>query len=191
MGDNPFAELISRIRSGDARAAEELVRQYEPVIRLEVRMRLRDTRLRRAFDSMDICQSVLASFFVRATAGQFDLNEPGQLVRLLVGMARRKLAFQVRKQRAQRRDHRRIQAGEPVVQEAAGSDPTPSQVVATEELLREFRQRLTEEERRLAERRASSASWADIAAELGGTAQGRRKQLERAVDRVSRELDLD
>jgi RNA polymerase sigma-70 factor (ECF subfamily) len=72
------------------------VRQYESAIRLEVRMRLGDTRLRRAFDSMDVCQSVLASFFVRA-AGQLDLNEAGQLVRLLVGMARNKLAFEVRK----------------------------------------------------------------------------------------------
>jgi hypothetical protein len=64
-------------------------------------------------------------------------------------------------------------------------------VVSAEELLREFRQRLTEEERGLAERRAGGAAWADIAAELGGTAQGRRKQLERALDRVWRELDLD
>jgi RNA polymerase sigma-70 factor (ECF subfamily) len=80
MSDNSFAELIHRIRNGDARAAEELVRRYEPAIRLEVRMRLGDVRLRRAFDSMDICQSVLGSFFVRAVAGQYDLNEPEQLM---------------------------------------------------------------------------------------------------------------
>src|SRR6516225_7135137 len=66
--DNIFACLIRRLRGGDPRAAEELVREYEPAIRLEVHCRLRDPRLRRAFDSLDVCQSVLASFFVRAAA---------------------------------------------------------------------------------------------------------------------------
>jgi RNA polymerase sigma-70 factor (ECF subfamily) len=50
------------------------------------------------FDSMDICQSVLASFFVRAAAGQYDLQEPGQLIALLFRMARHKLAHQVARQ---------------------------------------------------------------------------------------------
>lgn len=49
-----------------------------------------------------------------------------------------------------------------------------------------FRQRLSDEERPLAERRAAGPAWAAIAAEMGGTAQSRRKQLERAVERVAR-----
>ena len=56
----------------------ELVRDFEPAIRMEVHCRLRDQRLRRAFDSLDICQSVLASFFVRAASGQYELDTPGQ-----------------------------------------------------------------------------------------------------------------
>ena len=51
---------------------------------------------------------LLASFFVRAAAGQYDLERPEQLRALLMGMVRNKLAFQLRKQRAQRRDHRRL-----------------------------------------------------------------------------------
>jgi RNA polymerase sigma-70 factor (ECF subfamily) len=39
---------------------------------------------------MDICQSVLASFFVRAAVGQFELDRPEPLVGLLIGMARNK-----------------------------------------------------------------------------------------------------
>jgi hypothetical protein len=58
---------------------------------------------------MDICQSVLASCFVRATSGAFDLDNPEQLMKLLVTMARNKLASQARKQYAQRRDKRRGQ----------------------------------------------------------------------------------
>jgi hypothetical protein len=57
-------------------------------------------------------------------------------------------------------------------------------------LLAAVRLRLTEEERHLAERRAEGAAWAAIAAELGGTPDGRRMQLTRALDRVERELGL-
>src|SRR5215510_13664761 len=95
--DDSDVELFRRVRAGDANAAAELVRQYEPAIRRRVRvwLRLQDPRLQRVFDSMDVCQSVLASFFVRAAAGQYDLQEPGQLIALLFRMARHKLAHQV------------------------------------------------------------------------------------------------
>lgn len=91
-------QFITRVRAGDELAAEELVRRYESEIRLEIRtwLRLQNPRLRRVFDSMDICQSVLASFFVRAAVGDFDLEEPRQLVQLLIGMAWNKLLAQVR-----------------------------------------------------------------------------------------------
>ena len=189
--DNAFVDLIGRLRVGDARAAEELVRAYEPAIRMEVHCRLRDPRLRRAFDSMDVCQSVLASFFVRAAAGEFDLEQPDQLRKLLVGMARKKLFFQVRKQRAQRRDVRRL---EPIALDqgaAVAADPSPSRQCEAHDLLHSFQQRLTPEERHLAELRAQGREWPDIAAQVGGTPGGRRKQLTRAIDRVARELGLD
>ena len=189
--DNAFVDLIGRLRVGDPRAAEELVRAYEPAIRMEVHCRLRDPRLRRAFDSMDVCQSVLASFFVRAAAGEYDLEQPDQLRKLLVGMARKKLFFQVRKQRAQRRDVRRL---EPIIRDdaaAATTDPSPSRLCEAMDLLHSFQQRLTPEERQLAELRAQGREWPDIAARVGGTPGGRRKQLTRAIDRVAQELGLD
>src|SRR6516162_9158458 len=93
-----FSDFLCRVRSGDAQAAADLVRQYESAIRLEVRLRLRSLRLRRVLDSMDICQSVLASFFVRAAAGHYELDEPAQLLKLLVVIARNKVASQARKE---------------------------------------------------------------------------------------------
>jgi RNA polymerase sigma-70 factor (ECF subfamily) len=186
-----FADLIARVRAGDALAAEELVRRYEPVIRMEVRRQMRDPRLRRAFDSLDVCQSVMASFFVRASLGQYDLDDPAEVVKLLVGMAHNKLAFQVRKERRQCRDYRRVRPLDEGQVEAAAGGPSPSQLVAGEELLQAVRQELSEEERQLAERRARGVSWAEIAAELGGTAEGRRKQMERAVARVVGRFGLD
>jgi RNA polymerase sigma-70 factor (ECF subfamily) len=186
-----FGDLIRRLRAGDAAAAEQLVRQYEALIRLEVRSRLSDRRLRRAFDSMDVCQAVLGSFFVRAAAGQFDLGRPENLVHLLKGMARRKLAHQARQERAACRDVRRLEPVEREGWDGTGAEPTPSRVMAGRDLLEKVRDLLAPDERELADRRARGQEWTEIAAELGGTPSGRRKQLGRALDRVARELGLD
>jgi len=92
MADDPtFRDLILRVRSGDEQAAADLVRRYEPTIRRTVRVRLRNLRLRRVLDSMDVCQSVLLNFFVRVAAGQFELDTPNQLLKLLATMARHKV----------------------------------------------------------------------------------------------------
>ena len=52
--DAQFTSLIQRVRAGDEQAVQELVRDYEPFIRRSIRIRLRDPRLRRVFDSTDI-----------------------------------------------------------------------------------------------------------------------------------------
>jgi DNA-directed RNA polymerase specialized sigma24 family protein len=187
-----FADFIRRIRAGDEQAAVEMVRRYEPLIRREIRLQLEDRRLSRLFDSMDICQSVLKSFFVRTAAGQYDLDTPEQLQRLLVTMAKNKLASAARGQHRQRRDQRRVAAaGVEKLEGVAADVPTPSEVVAGKELLERFRQALNEEERQLADLRGEGLAWGDIAARVGGTAQARRMQLVRAVERVARELGLD
>ncbi len=189
--NNSFLTFLERVRAGDQKAAEELVRMYEPEIRREVRLRLRDSRLRRDFDSVDICQSVMASFFVRAALGQYDLQKPDELIRLLVTMTRNKLVSQVRKQQTQGRDlRRRDAAGQEKLQNIA-QGPTPSLLVANEELIQEFRKRMSPDEWRIAELRTQGLAWDAIAAELGGTSEACRKQLSRAVDRVSQELGLD
>jgi RNA polymerase sigma-70 factor (ECF subfamily) len=187
--DPSFDELIRRVGVGDEQAAARLVRDFEPVIRRVLRARLRDPCARREFDSMDICQSVLAIFFVRVAAGQYDLKEPDDLIKLLLTMTRNKVAEKMRRQHRQRRDSRRTESG---VEELAlaGRDPSPSSVVAGKELLEEVRQRLSEKERQLVELRGQGLSWEEVAASLGGTAGARRNQLDRALDRVALELRL-
>ncbi|MBC8354995.1 MAG: hypothetical protein H8E66_23705 [Planctomycetes bacterium] len=63
-----FDALITRVRRGDERAAEELILRYESDLRVIARVRLTDPRLRRMMDSMDICQSITANFFNRAVS---------------------------------------------------------------------------------------------------------------------------
>jgi RNA polymerase sigma-70 factor (ECF subfamily) len=190
--EQPFQELIRRVRAGDEQAAADLVRRFEPAIRRVVRIRLQDNpRLRRLLDSLDICQSVLGNFFVRAAAGQFELDRPEQLIKLLARMARNRLTNEALKQQAACRDLRRVEAGSPGERDIVAPGPSPSAQVAARELLQEARRRLSPEERRLLELREQGREWTEIAGEVGGTPEALRKQLDRAVERVAGELGLD
>src|SRR5262245_4442349 len=172
-----FQELMQRVRERDAEAAAELVRRYERHIRRAVRFQLVDSRLRRVFDSMDVCQSVLATFFKRAAAGQFELEHADQLIHLLVRMACNKVAGEARKQHAKRRDVGRVEPAQFLADEKVGPDREPGELLAQRELVAKFRERLSEEEWRLVTERADGRGWAEIAEELGGTPEGLRKRF--------------
>jgi RNA polymerase sigma-70 factor (ECF subfamily) len=183
--------MMCRIRDGDQEAATELVRHYEPTIRRVIRFRLRDTHLKTVLDSMDVCQSVMCSFFLRAAAGQYELEQPEQLVQLLVTMARNKLASRARLELAQRRDRRRVTAAGDQAEQLAAHTETPSQVLVARELLEETYRRLAPEELELVRLRHDGLSWDEIAARLGETSQNLRKRFSRALNRVARELGVD
>jgi RNA polymerase sigma factor (sigma-70 family) len=180
----PFADFVRRVRAGDESAARELVRCYEPLIRREVRLRIEDARLNRSFDSLDVCQSVLASFFIRAACGEYDLEQPEQLVRLLVTIARNKLASKARHEYRLRRDQRRmLSASKAALDDVVALGPGPCEILSQQELLERARAVLTSDERRIAELRGEGLAWEDVAARLGGTAQARRMQLSRGLER--------
>lgn len=191
--DTSFSALMQRVRAGDPEAAELLVRTYEPDIRRAIRVRMVDSRLRRLLDSMDVCQSILGNFFVRAAAGQFDVETPDQLLKLLVTMARNRITDWARRGLTDKRDGRRDVAldalGDSTVAPPADT-PTPSAVVSNRELLVELQRRLTPDERQIVQWRSDGESWADIGARLGSQANSVRMRLVRALDRVSAELKL-
>src|SRR5262249_37548354 len=147
-----FDELLQRVRAGNQDAARELVERYEPAIRRAVRYRLGNGHLNAVFDSMDICQSVLGSFFIRAASGQYEIAGPQQHPKLRTAMRRNKLAAQFRRQRAQRRDHARVEADVAAIGVLAAT-PSPSRRLAAAELLEETRRRLSGEELQLMELR--------------------------------------
>ncbi len=145
----------------------------------------------RVFDSVDICQSIWSSFFVRVAAGQFELESPGQLTKLLVAMAKNKLAFQARRHRYQKRDVGRIDTTGAAMETFSDNQPSPSECVSAKELFVQMQQSLTDDERQVSELRRRGLAWDEIAKALGGTAQSRRMQLDRAADRVTRQLGLE
>jgi RNA polymerase sigma-70 factor (ECF subfamily) len=190
-GDGSFRNLIRRVRARDQAAAAELMRVYEPAIRRAVRVRLVDERMRRVFDSADICQEVLVSFFARAALDQYELETPEQLLKLLTTMARNKLTKEVRKQRTEKRDQRRQAAAPLAVEQVVDAGTSPSQWLVTQELLQEVPRRLTDKDRALLQLRQQGYTWNEIAAQWGGKPNALRMRLERAVQEVARQLGWD
>lgn len=186
-----FQDLIQRVRHRDQDAARELTERYEKVIRRVVRIHLRDSRLRQVMDSMDVCQSVLASFFVRTVLGQYDLQTPEHLINLLTTITRNKLTNQINRHRAQRRDVRRNMTTETEGVQVIDRASDPSEQASAREILDKVRSRLNSKERYLADQRALGRTWSELADELGGTDVALRKQLTRALDRIMTDLGID
>jgi RNA polymerase sigma factor (sigma-70 family) len=192
-GETSFAELIRQVRAGDGQAAEDLVRQYEPHVRRAVRVRMNQSRLRQLVDSMDICQSVMGRFFVRAAVGQFRLETPEQLIALLVKMAENRIRDWQRRQTAQRRDRRRevLLSRLPESAELPDRNKPDDLAPSPTEMLAQLMRRLPESERRLAERKLSGQSWADIARQEGKAPDALRMRLRRAAHKVLSQLEND
>ena len=187
-----FEELIQGIRQGNADAAARLVREFEPEIRRTLRVFLHDSPLRRQFDSMDICQSVMANFLVRASAGQFDLDKPEKVLGLLVTMARNKLSDKARAQKGSRRNPGgKQQEGSAVLKNVPQRGESPSCILQGQELLNQMRQLLSADEIVLLEYRAEGLEWPEIGAKLNAKPDSLRKQFTRAIDRVVEHLNID
>lgn len=186
-----FTSLLRRARAGEARAAEELVRLYEPQIQRVVRVRLTDARLRRQMDSIDVCQSVMGEFFFRVSMGQFELRSSGELVALLAQMARNKLINLAKRHHAEKRDIGRQISITDDMPSLPGREHTPSMIVARDELLQACRRLMTDEERRLTEARAEGRNWDELAVEFGVSPDALRKRHTRALDRVAENLDME
>ncbi|HZV05221.1 MAG TPA: ECF-type sigma factor [Gemmataceae bacterium] len=193
MPDEPsFRDLLRRVRAGDPEATRELALRYEPDIRRAASRPLNDLHLRNLLDSMDICQAVLAEFFVRAADGQFELTEPDELLKLFVTMARNQVLDESRYHKAARRDHRRQRAdlSEHCLGGLADDGPTPSRIVSARELIEEISRHLSAEERELLEQRAQGHEWNTLAEQRGTSAVALRKKLSRALSRVVSEIGL-
>jgi RNA polymerase sigma-70 factor (ECF subfamily) len=191
LEDQTFSTLLRRASDHDEQAAAELVRIYEPELRRFIRFRLTDPDLRRFLDSLDICQSVLASFFVHLWAGEVKSAQPRQLMRLLTVMAQNKLRDKVRRHHAERRGGIFLGKAEREPPELIQDDlPEPWQAITGRDLVEAVRERLPEPERQLMDCWMQGEGWDEIAAKIGGSPEALRKRLSRSIDRVAHEIGL-
>jgi RNA polymerase sigma-70 factor (ECF subfamily) len=181
--DDEFRSLLDRVARHDEDATNELIRRYEPEIRVMVRAWLRpwEVRLRRVFDSQDICQSVLAWFFLKNASGRYDLSCPDNLRRLLRVMVRNRVYYRIRGAKPGT-------SMLPIPTDLDSRSTPPDEAVAAKDLFEAVFSRFSAEEADLARRRMSGESWDEISSHVGGTADARRMQLARAANRLAREL---
>ena len=186
--ESAFQDLIRRVRNGNQQAAFELVNRYGPQILRVARFELGRSRLRRVLDSMDIWDSVLATFFLRAATGQFEIETPKQLLALLSTMVRNKMRNYVEYEQAAKRDRRRVVGVDLAAMDVASPQRTPSRIVADRELLDEFFRRLPEDLQEIARRRGQGVPWQQLSTEFNTPVDTLRKRLTRASERIVEEL---
>ncbi len=98
MNTDNADNLLERLRNGDATAAEQLIRQYEPYLRMVVRRQLSPS-LRRKFDSIDVVQSMWADVLDRFRDSDWSFSNPEQLRAFLAKAARNRFIDRSRQQR--------------------------------------------------------------------------------------------
>ena len=90
MDDAGLAEYLVRAKAGDSAAIHELVRMYEPVVRIMVRGRLPRV-MRSRFDTMDFVQLVWKSVFAKDGPDLGKFQSEQHFLGFLSGVARNKM----------------------------------------------------------------------------------------------------
>jgi RNA polymerase sigma factor (sigma-70 family) len=95
---DPIGSLLEKLCQGDAAAAEQVFRTYEPCLRLVVRRHL-PPRLRAKFDSIDIVQSVWADLLDGFRDAGWRFTDAAHLRAFLIRLTRNRFIDRVRQQR--------------------------------------------------------------------------------------------
>ena len=193
MTDPAFAALIDRVRARDPQAAVDFVRSVRPGLERFAAGVLRRADLAHRIDPEDVCQDVMATFFGWLARADRGLDDPDRVGRLLRKAVRNRIVDETRRALAARRGgtgSATATNADDCLDSAPANCGTPSAAVSHAEIAAAIDSRLTADERDLIERRRAGQEWAAIAAAVGGTPDGVRKKLGRAVDRVLGQLGL-
>jgi RNA polymerase sigma factor (sigma-70 family) len=133
--DRLFYDLLQGIKEGSAEAARRFMDQYGQYIRHVVRRHMMQ-KLRAKFDSEDFLQDVCVSFFSHPPSPE-QFADPTALLGFLDRITRNKVTDATRQRQAQRCDMNRENSldgsAQFAVENLRAADPTPSDVVATDE----------------------------------------------------------
>lgn len=187
---NVFEDFLIQLRSGDERAIRLFLGKYEPYVRRSLRFRIARAALQSVADSVDVCQSVMGSFLLRLSVGEYELHSEEELRKLLVAIANKKFLMLQRREHAAKRDRRITVSLLDRMAVASDDTPVPNQI-ASEDLFKEVCKRFTVHELELFRRRSVGESWESISEQLNENTVTLRQRLSRAIHRVAVELNLD
>jgi RNA polymerase sigma-70 factor (ECF subfamily) len=180
-----FTGLLARARGGDSAALAELVRQYEPEVRVVARVLL-GPALRPYLDSLDLVQSVHRSLLLGLRHGKVDVSSSERLIALAVTMVRRKIARQWRRHQRQKRADFEGDVGSLArkLAELSHSAADPAAAAQLHDSLCHLCDQLDDAERQMLGLRLQGYSTAEVARRLGLDADVLRVRLSRLRQRL-------
>lgn len=183
MPDNESAELLSRFRAGDERAAEQLFNRFAARLIALAGSRLSE-KLARRLDAEDVVQSAYRSFFRGARDGRYVLQRSGELWPLLVSITLHKLQHQAERHTAGKRGIDREAAADSVDSchglsaLALARDPSPLEAAALADEVEALLRHLEPRHRSILELRLQGHNLEEIATEEHCSERTVRRVLE-------------
>lgn len=172
MDDADLAEKMARASAGDEAAVRDLLRRFEPEVRMIVRARL-PRRLRSQFDSTDFVQAVWEDVFAKDGPDLSRFTSARHFLGFLEAVARNKVFEEHRRRtRTKKYDLAReeplyVRKGDRVVpREVPGNDPTPSQETQAVDRLDQILAGLDPEAKQMVLLRRRGLNYAEIGARL-------------------------
>lgn len=174
--------LVNLWRKGDQDAAQKLFERYTEKLVSLARRRISE-RLASRVDPEDVVQSVFRTFFHRARQGQFSVNDPDDLCKLLVRITMHKTLRQIEFHKAGKRDPS-LEAGQGQesqerLHELLDREPTPEAANTFVDQLESFLGQLAPKEREIVELRMQGYSSEEIADQLHTYDRRIRRVMER------------
>jgi RNA polymerase sigma-70 factor, ECF subfamily len=168
---NSFAEFLTRLRSQDNAAAQELFARFAHQL-IALAHRHIAAGLRHKVDAEDIVQSTYKSFFGRYQGGNLDVVNWNSLWGLLTLITMRKCAERAAYHGAERRDFSREVSLSPGEESASwldplGREPTPLEAAVLSETVEQLLAGLDEEERSILELSLQGHTTREISERLG------------------------
>ena len=177
-----FRAAIDGVRAGSPEAVWKLIAEYGPHIQRVVRRKL-DRRMRSKFDSQDFVQMVWASVF-RNPHEICSLEGPGDLIRYLAALGRRKVIVEYRRRIQNNTKYnvtreQSLDDSEMAEQPADTEELTPSQMAIAREQWEEFLRKQPERDRSIVQMRIRGATFLEIGQQLGINERTARKVISR------------
>jgi RNA polymerase sigma-70 factor (ECF subfamily) len=181
---------IAGLRAGDPVVSQAVFDRYGEVLQRMAARRM-PPKLRRRIDPDDIAQSALRTFFRRASAGQFQLDDFEGLWQLLCAITLTKVREQARFQLRQKRGLQREE--EPAVRDDQSSSgpqpvaaaPTPVEAAEFADQFEQLFGKLDEEEQQVLLLKLQDLTHDEVAAEMGSSERTVRRIIKRIQGRLT------
>jgi RNA polymerase sigma-70 factor (ECF subfamily) len=182
--------LLNLWRAGNQDAARQIFERYVSQLLALASQRI-SQRLKARVDAEDIVQSVFRTFFHRAREGQFKVDDPDDLCKLLakitVHKTLRQIAFHKRAKRDATMETAQGDGDSDQMMLILASEPTPEDTVALFDQMDHFLGQLGAEDRRILQMRMEGYSNVEIAEMLNITDRKIRRLLERIRGQAAHE----